>query len=152
MLKKPVAVKLKCAQTFLFKSRCKFCRSGPIHMYFIMNKYIDEKNFSFFRKYYSDTANSPPIFPDEYYVESSVEMRNFKPSFMFDFNSIYLRKITPPNSKYEQEKDRFTSILECKCGRTTWAYTDSRRKHIKNRKNEKVAPTKNINSLYRIFI
>jgi hypothetical protein len=121
-------------------------------MYFIMNRYIDEKNFSFIRKYYGDSANSLPIFGDDFYTESSVKMRNFNPSFMFDFHSIYLRKMPLFNSKYEQEKDRFTSILECKCGKTTWAYTDSRRKHIRNRKNDRVAPTKNVNSLYRILI
>jgi len=121
-------------------------------MYFIMNRYIDEKNFSFIRKYYGDGADSYPMFGDESYMEASVKIRNFKPSFLFDFNTIYLRKIPIFNSKYEQEKDRFTSILECKCGKTTWSYTDSRRKHIKHRKNDRVAPTKNVNSLYRILI
>lgn len=117
-----------------------------------MNRFLDEKSIPIVMKYYSDNYQIPNTLGDNRYIESSVKNRTFRPSFMFDFNTTYFRKLTPPNSKYEQDKDKFTSILECECAATTWAFVDSRRKHIKNRKNVKPAPRLDVRSLYKIMI
>lgn len=151
MRKQPV-IKLKCAQTFIFKSRCKFCKTGPKYIYFLMNRYIDDKNISAVIKYYNNNNQAPNKLSDNRYLESSIKNRTFRPTYMFDYDTMYFKKISPPNSKYEQEKDRFTSVLQCDCSATNWAFIDSRRKHIQNRKNAKAAPKLNINSLYKIML
>lgn len=151
-MRKHPKIRLKCAQTFIFKSRCKFCKSGPKYIFFLMNRFLDEKNVSALLKYYSSNYQLPNVLSDNGYLESSIKNRAFRPSFMFDFNTTYFRKITPPNSKYEADKDKFTSILECECAATTWAFVDSRRKHIRNRKNVRSAPRLDVKSLYKIMI
>jgi len=147
-----ISLKLRCAQTFLFRAKCKFCQSGPQYMYFIMNRYIDEKNFSSMRKYYTDNTQSSLMLADSFYMASSIKERRFRPSYMFDANTTYFKKLVPPNSKYQPEKDRFISILECECGETAWAFVDSRREHIKNRKNNRLTPARDIKTMYKIVI
>jgi|ERR1700722_5349613 len=151
-MRKQSIIKLKCAQTFVFKSRCKFCKSGPKYIFFLLNRFLDEKNIVAILKYYSDNFQLPHVINDNHYIESSIKNRAFRPSYMFDFNTTYFRKITPPNSKYEANKDKFTSILECECAATTWSFVDSRRKHIRNRKNIRTAPKLDVKSLYKIMI
>lgn len=146
-----ISLKLRLAQTFLFKSRCKYCQSGPQYMYFVMSHHIDEKDFIAVRKYYSDVVNGL-VLADDFYIASSIKRRKFKPSYMFDTNTMHFKKLTPPSSKFQPEKDCFISVLECECGETAWSFTDSRREHIKNRKNARLAPPRDIKTMYKIVI
>jgi hypothetical protein len=151
MRRQPV-IKLKCAQTFMFKSRCKYCKSGPKYVFFLMNRYIDEENISALIKYYNSNYQIPNTLTDERYLESTIKNRIFRPSYMFDFNTMYFRKLIAPNSKYKLDRDKFTTILECECAATTWAFINSRREHIKNRKNVNSAPWRSYKSLYKVMI
>ena len=152
-MKKSLTFRLKCAQTFAFKSRCKFCASGPKYVCFIMSRFIDEKSFTAFRKYYTNNYYLPQaILSDKYYLEESIKERSFKISYLFDGGTMYHRNLIIPNSKYDQSSDRFISLLECDCSKTSWAFVDSKRMHIKNRKNDRLSPVKNIQSLYKVMI
>jgi hypothetical protein len=126
--------KIKYAQTFVFKSRCKFCKSGPHFLYFLMKGNVNEKNFCNTQFSDKNVSQTKSFLADDFYVGITVKNRNFRPSYLFDGNTMLHRSTSVPNSKFEENKDKYVSILECICGRTNWLFTDSKRQHIKNRK------------------
>lgn len=142
--------KISASQTFLFKSRCKFCKSGPKFVYYILNKMVTSDSLYKIKDFYDNTAGSARA--DDFYLEYSIKNRNFSPSYMFDPSSASLRKLPVPNMKYQQNDDRFGTILECGCGKTSWAFTRSNRAHISNRKCSHSVQIKDIMSLYRIIL
>jgi hypothetical protein len=123
---------ISCSETFIFKSRCKFCKSGPRYIYYYLTKLVSTNSIYKIKQFYEDI--NPTIKADDFYTELSIKNRNFRPSFMFDSNSASLRKLPVPNMKYQQNEDKVGTIMECDCGKTTWAFIKSNRQHIKNRK------------------
>lgn len=135
--------KIKCAQTFVFKSKCKFCGSGPEFLYYLMNKIVSQKNFYAIMALNDKHAGQSKLFlANDFYTDLTVKNRTFRPSYLFDFNTMTCRTISAPNSKFQSNRDRYISILECKCGHSNWLFTDSKREHIKNRKCALTIPKK----------
>jgi hypothetical protein len=141
--------KITCSQTFFFKSRCKFCVSGPKYVFYILNKLVSEQNLYKIKEFYE--AQVSTFRPDNFYMHYSVDNRSFSASYLFDSSSCALRKLPVPNKGYKQTEDKITTAIECSCGRTVWTFTDSNREHIKNRKCSLVMDTKDIVSLYKVM-
>lgn len=142
--------KINGSQTFFFKSRCKHCKSGPKYIYFMLNKQVSPKNFFKLRDFYEKSISSYRA--DDFYIDYAIRNRNFAPSYMFDGTTSAYRKLPVPNFKYQQNEDKFVTVIECDCGKTSWAYVKSNRHHIINRKSSVSYDTKEIMTLYRILI
>jgi len=138
------------SQSFVFKSRCKHCKSGPKYVYFILNKMVSTDSLYKIKDFYEKNVSS--MRADDFYIEYSVKNRSFGPSYMFDPTSSALRKLPVPNMRYEQNEDRFNTMVECGCGQTSWGFVQSRRKHITGRKCRYDIRVKDVSSLYRIMI
>lgn len=138
------------SESFLFKSRCKFCQTGARFVYFILNKSVSENTLYKMKDYQENSVSQSRA--DDFYTEHSVKNRMFQPAFLFDPISIGLRKLIAPNMRYQQNDDMFTTIVECGCGRTEWASKYSVRKHIIGRKCRYDIKVKDISSLYHIVI
>lgn len=118
-------------KTFFFKSKCKFCKTGPKNTYYIFNKFVTEKNLFNFKNFNENYVSSKT---DDFYLENSIKSRRFKPSYMFDSTSVAFRKLPVPNLMYDQNGDKLNTVFECGCGRTSWSFTNSTRNHVVNRK------------------
>ena len=114
-------------QTFLFKSRCKHCRSLPTTMFFYLDKHATHDHYMPNRKIVG--AN----YVARYHLSYGITTRSFVLNSVFDGVSFSVRKARLPGVKYQQGMD-LVSILECQCGKTSWAFTQSHRDHIKQRK------------------
>lgn len=125
-------VKITAGQTFFFKSKCKKCASGPRYVYFKLNMIVNNNSLYDIKDFYNEIGLE--IKSDDFYLEHSIKNRSFSPSYMFDGDSSSLRKLPIPNIKYQQNLDIFDTIIECECGQTNWAFVNSCRDHIKNRK------------------
>ena len=138
-------------QTFFFKSKCKFCKTGPKNIYYIFNKYFTQNNFANIQDFDKNIIESKI---DEVFLENSIKHRKFKPSYIFDSNLISNGKLAVDNINYEQDKDKLNTVFECNCGRTSWALLLSKRKHIANRKCGVVLNIKELlySTEYRILI
>lgn len=147
---KKIATKINGSQTFYFKSKCKFCKSGPKYVYYLLNRVITENNLYKIRDY--SIMSSTSIRSDDFYTGYSIRNRSFKPSFMFDSTMLSLQKLPVPNIKYEQNLDRIGTVIECGCGKTSWGSIRSNRKHIKYRKCPININAKDIMSLYKILL
>lgn len=147
---KKTATWINGSQTFFFKSRCKYCRSGPRYVYYLLNKVITSNSLYKIKDFYESEVSS--MRADNFYLEYSIKNRNFSPSYLFDSTSAALRKLPVPNMKYRQNDDRIGTVIECGCGKTSWSFINSNREHIKNRKCSTNIKAKDVMSLYRIMI
>lgn len=139
------------AQTFYFKSRCKHCKSGPKYVYYTLRGNISTDTLYNIKDFYEHTTGGPQR-ADDFYVEYAVKSRKFGPSYMFDSTSLAYRRLPVPNMRYQQNADKFGTVIECDCGETSWSFVRSNRKHISNRKCGVNIPVKDILSLYRILL
>src|SRR5271166_248430 len=137
-MQKIIAIHFKYANVFVFKSICKYCKTGPSSAYFVMNKDLSQDNFQFLLK--REPTNDDFIITDGDMIASLISSRVFKPYYMFDRNAAVERSVFVPNSKFEPSRDEISCKMECDCGKTTWSFTNSRRKHIHNRKGQKFIP------------
>ena len=69
-MKKSIS-KIHGSQTFFFKSRCKFCRSGPKYVYYLLNKIITTSNLYNIKDFYEKQVSS--MRADDFYLEYSVK-------------------------------------------------------------------------------
>lgn len=124
------AIKLNI-QTFLFKSRCKHCASLPTTMFFYLDKHADLYNYRHYRH------NVGPNYKGAQHRLSYMfrAPHSFAMNEIFDEISLNVRKARLPGIKYQQGME-LVSILECQCGKTSWAFIQSYRDHIKRRKCE----------------
>lgn len=142
------ATTINGSQTFIFKSRCKFCKSGPKYVYYLLNKMVSTDTLYMIKDFYEGAGKNSSV-ADDYYIDYTVKNRTFVPSYMFDSRSSSLQKLPVPNMRYQQNEDRFGTVVECSCGKTSWGYVRSNRKHITNRQCTIKISLKEIDSMYR---
>ena len=147
-MKKSVIV-ANCGQTFFFKSKCKYCISGPKYVSYMMNKMITQDSLYPMKEFYESYFGTKRS--DDCYLDYLVRSRNFSGSFIFDSATALLRRLPVPNMKYKQNEDKITTVIECECGRTSWAFVNSNRKHISNRKSGTKLNTRDVVSLYKVM-
>jgi len=82
------------SQTFIFKSRCKFCKSGPKYVYYLLNKMVSTDTLYMIKDFYEGMGKDSSV-ADDYYVDYTVKNRSFIPSYMFDSRSSSLQKTRP---------------------------------------------------------
>lgn len=148
-VKKIHKVQISYAQTFGYRTKCKFCLSVPKYSYFVMSKAVSN-HLLYENKRYSEKFMQSYL-ADESYLNGAVKSRDFHISFLFDPTASYTGKMAITTGKYQQNKDPFTAVVECKCGKTTWAFVASNRDHIYNRKCE-LSQSINVKSLYKILV
>jgi len=141
---------INASQSFIFRAKCKFCRTGPKYVYYLLNKVVTDKTLYKIKDFYDSSLSS--MRADDFYVGYSIKNRSFIPSYMFDPTSASMRKLPVPNMRYQQNDDRFCTVVECACGETSWSFVQSTRKHITNRKCRHNANLKKIASLYKVMI
>lgn len=127
-----LSVKINGSEAFAYKSRCKSCKSGPKVIHYYMNPNISTDSVYGIREFYESIANTVRV--NYYQPTNQTDMRRIRPSHLFDSSSSAFRKLRAPNMRYEQNADIFSAVLNCACGKTCWAFTNSSRKHISNRK------------------
>lgn len=141
--------KINGSQSFFFRARCKFCKSVPKYIYYLLNRMITTSSFYRIKSIY-DNVDFELSTSDNFYLEHSIKNRNFKPTYMFE--SISSKKLPIPNMGHQQNNDRFTTVIECECGKTNWAFVRSNKDHIKNRKCKLEISSKELQSLYKILV
>ena len=142
-MRKSQSVQFRYANTFFFRSACRLCGSGPTTAYFVHNKDVSFENFRFMMKRVRDFGkgfygHNSYGHSDSKIMTRLVATRQFKVAHLFDRDTIFYRSIFVPNSKFEPNKDSISCRVECECGKTCWAFTNSRRLHIINRKSSKI--------------
>jgi hypothetical protein len=134
-MQKFLAIQFRYSNTFVYKAACKFCCSGPVRAYFVANVDHSQDFFKFFLK--KKPNNYKPSQDNGKFISAVVAIRKFKVAYLFERDNAYERRVFIPNSKFELDKDIISCRAECNCGATCWAFTNSRRKHISNRKSLK---------------
>jgi hypothetical protein len=148
-IKKIHKINITYAQTFGYRTRCKYCLSGPMYSYFLMSKAMSN-HILYDNKRYNDKFAHAALAGYEY-IDRAVKSRDVKIYFLADPTASYTSKMPITTSKYQQNKEPFITAIECKCGKTTWSFVSPNRAHISNRKCE-IPQNVNIQSLYKILL
>lgn len=139
---KKILQSINGSKTFLFRTRCKFCRTGPKYFYFILN----EGNIP------SDVFFMQTVYPyTEQYFSHALSTHAFSASNIFN-PVISNKKLVPPGMKYKQNNDKFTAVVECNCGKTSWHFVHSTREHVKNKSCRYNIKVNDISALFRLMI
>jgi hypothetical protein len=104
-----------------------------------MDKYVDYDYFLFPKELLPSSIHDML----GSYPEFAIRDRVLHMSFFFDDMSFSQRRAKIPGFKSQPNQD-LISVLECQCGKTNWQFTQSNRKHIKNRKAIKKISLNNV--------
>ena len=140
LMQKTFTISFKYANIFAFRTICKECHGSPTRAYFVMNKDLSQENFELLLK--RKPMNIDIKMKDSYLMDMFVKYRSFKPGVLFDREVAVERSVFVPNSKNEPSTNEISCVIECDCGATCWKFTNSRRKHIHNRKAQKFIPVR----------
>lgn len=144
-------IEVSISNPSFIKSACKHCSSKPKYMYFLMQKNYSAKDTFKVRDYCFKTLQRTKFYQiDSKALESVIEERRFKLSWMFDNNLFSLLKLSIPSGKFDKLNDFFMQVLECECGKTSWAYLQSIKPHIKEKKSTHSFSLKDVYSRYDV--
>lgn len=123
---KSETIKVNVSETFMVRSRCKSCGELPSSYYYYKNPILFEdvsdvkELFGFIRKYISRLC-------DDFYLADSptnfVHMSFFGFKLNFKGYNPKLHRTRTPFIQHKQELE-ITEFLTCKCGKTSWAFSD----------------------------
>ena len=124
-------VKINLSETFMVRSKCKYCAEQPSIYYYVKNPLLWQdpsrikEIFAFIKKYVHRMCSDFYLMedPSSFY---HISFFGFKTSFS-GYNP-KLHKTRTPWAFYKQETE-ITEFLTCECGRTSWAFTDKTAKY-----------------------
>jgi hypothetical protein len=137
---KAITINFKYSNVFAFRAICKNCGGGPIRAYFLMNKDLSDESFKLLLK--RPPADGEDMMINNNLISVLIKYRVFKPNYLFNREAVRERSIFVPNSKFEPSSNEISCKIECECGLTSWQFTNSKRKHIYNRKAQQFTQSK----------
>jgi hypothetical protein len=148
-IKKIHKINITYAQTFGYRTRCKYCLSAPTYSYLLMSKTISNHILYDNKKYSEQFAHASLAGYD--YLDRAIKNRDIKIYFLADPTACYTAKMSITTNKYQINKEPFMVAIECKCGKSTWSFIPPNRDQNINRKCN-IPQSINIQSLYKILL